>query len=197
MKPTAPIPDVALMLKVREGDESAFEALHERYQHKVLNFFYGMSRNMHMANDLCQETFLRVWKVRKRYRATGAFPAYLFGIARMIWLEGQREQRKLWRLGAAEELDLERGLAADPACHPDRCAARSEIHERIMSALDELPEAQRMVFVMRNIRGLSLEDIAAALDCPVNTVRSRKILAVKKLRHLLSNVFVSSLERTG
>ena len=63
-------------------------------------------------------------------------------------------------------------------------------------SLEELPEEQRMVFVMRNIEGLSLRDIAEALDCSVNTVRSRKILAVKKLRYLLSEFFAHNFETT-
>lgn len=195
MDPAGHVSDIALMLRVREGEEFAFASLHERYQRRVLNFFYGMSGNAHTANDLCQETFLRIWKVRKRYRATGSFAGYVFGIARMIWLEKRREQQKLWRLGIRQEPAQEDELVADRAGRPDVCAVRSEMQERILGALEDLPEEQRMVFVLRNIHGLSLEDIARALDCPVNTVRSRKILAVKKVRHVLERVFVSSLDR--
>ena len=195
MTPDGQVTDVALMRQVREGDECAFEALHTRYQQRVLNFFYALSHNGHTANDLCQETFLRIWKVRRRYQATGSFAAYLFAVARMIWLEYQREQRKLWRLGVAVDVEDDVGLAAAGDCWPDALASRSEIEGHIMQALGELPDEQRMVFVLRNIQGLSLGDIAAALDCPVNTVRSRKILAVAKLRHLLSKVFVSAAEQ--
>ncbi|MBP8128819.1 MAG: sigma-70 family RNA polymerase sigma factor [Candidatus Hydrogenedentes bacterium] len=186
------VADIALMARVRLGDESAFEELHRRYQRRVLAFFFGMAGDSHAANDLCQETFLRIWKVRRRYRATGAFPGYLFGIARMVWLERCREQRKVLRLGQREPLD-EYPLS-DPAPHPDDRAARSEASRRIGEAIEALPDEQRMVFVMRALRGLSLEDIAAALDCPINTVRSRKILAVKKLRHALAPLFASRAE---
>ncbi len=196
MEVDAAVPDVALMLRVCEGDESAFAVLHDRYQHRVLNFFFGMSGNAHTANDLCQETFLRIWKVRKRYKATGPFPAYLFAVARMIWLERRREQQKVWRLGVRLDADDGWDVAADAGGNPDVRAARSEMQDRIFRALEDLPEEQRIVFVMRNIQGLSLEDIARSLDCPVNTVRSRKILAVKKVRHLLEKVFASSLDRT-
>lgn len=189
------VPDSALMLRAREGDESAFGALHARYQHRLLNFFYSLSGDPHITNDLCQETFLRVWKVRKRYTASGPFPAYLFAIARMIWLERKREQRKVWRLGVRLNADDGWDVAADGSGGPDVHAARSEMRENILGALNELPEEQRLVFVMRNIHGLSLEDIARALDCPINTVRSRKILAVRKVRHLLEKVFETSLDR--
>lgn len=180
--------DIALMMRVRDGDESAFEALFNRHNRPLLSFFYGLSRNDSHARDLCQETFLRVWKIRKRYRATGSFPAYLFGIARMIWLEFCRQQDKTWRLGARQGEDSLHDLEADPAGCPAFQANRAELHDYIHAALEELPEEQRLVFVLRSIEGLSLEDIAAILDCPINTVRSRKILAVKKLRHLLASV---------
>lgn len=189
------VTDIALMGRVREGDECAFAVLHDRYQRKVVNFFYGLSRNHHAANDLCQETFLRIWKIRRRYRATGSFPGYLFGIARMVWLEHQREERKTWRLGTAIPIEEETGLAVSMGMLPDVRAAQSEIEHRIFGALNELPEEQRMVFILRNIQGLSLEDIASILDCPVNTVRSRKILAITKLRHVLSKVFASVTEQ--
>ncbi len=181
--------DVQLMLQVRLGDERAFEALHGRYQRKLLAFFYGMSRNPHTANDLCQETFLRVWAVRARYRATGVFAGYLFGVARMIWLEWLRAQQRAGRLGQRDGGEAAETVAARAQCRPDVRAESTEMERRLFEALEALPEEQRMVFVMRTIEGLSLETIAAALDCPLNTVRSRRILAVKRLRHLLASVY--------
>jgi RNA polymerase sigma-70 factor (ECF subfamily) len=180
--------DIVLMMRVRGGDACAFETLFQRYQRPLLNFFHGLSRNPCTARDLAQETFLRVWKIRKRYRASGSFPAYLFGIARMIWLESCRQEQKTWRLGARQgEESLSHLEAAESGC-PAWQASRSELQGHLYAALDALPEEQRMVFVLRSIDGLSLEDIAGILDCPVNTVRSRKILAVKKLRHLLESI---------
>lgn len=190
-------PDIAIMLKVRADDAGAFEELHRRYQRRVPGFFYGMCGNAQTAADLCQETFLRVWKVRRRYRATGSFAGYLFGIARMVWLESRRTARRAPKPGM-DAVQAEAGRwepADDPARAPDACAARREAAEASFLALKHLPEEQRMVFVMRTLDGLSLEDIAAALDCPVNTVRSREILAIKKVRHLLSSVFATSADR--
>ena len=188
-----PTTDLALMRRVRDGDEAAFAALHERYQRKVLNFFYGVSRDAVLSNDLCQETFLRVWKIRKRYKATGSFAAYLFGIARMVWLERQRQWWKQAKWGIRHPLE-ECQVSAQTES-PGLSAERNELDGVLQSALAELPEEQRMVFVMRTIKGLSLEDISAALDCPLNTVRSRKILAVKKLRHALESLFACPADR--
>ncbi len=190
-----PLTDVALMVRVRGGDQEAFGALHARYQTKLLAFFHGLSHNSHVANDLCQETFLRVWKVRRRYHATGAFAGYLFAIARMIWRERQRTMAQAARLGPSQDLRAAEGVRLAGAETPDGSAVRSEMGRCIHAALEELPEAQRMVFVLRHIQGLSLRDIAEAMDCPVNTVRARKLLAVKKLRRLLADVYPLALDR--
>lgn len=185
-------PDVSLMLKVRGGDQAAFEALYRRYNRRLLDFFYGMTRNAQTAEDLSHETFARIWQVRRKYQATGSFAAYLFTFGRNIWLENCRRLRKQQRLGFKQTLeDTAHELRADVSSQPDWGATRSELSERIGEALDALPEDQRMAFVMRNIEGLALSDIAAVMQCPENTVRSRKILAVKKLRALLRPVFAS------
>ena len=191
MNPCEEAPDTALMLRVRWGDEHAFSELYHRYHRRVMNFFYGMSRSAQMSEDLCQDTFLRVWKLRRKYAATGSFPAYLFAFARNVWLEQCREIKKRQRLGARQSVDDGWQLvAASPSARPDTAAMRSEIEERIFDALDDLPVEQRMAFVMRAIEGLSIEEIASAMQCPMNTVRSRKLLAVKKLRGVLKGLLV-------
>jgi RNA polymerase sigma-70 factor, ECF subfamily len=188
--PPAAIPDVAIMLRVRDDDEAAFEVLYARYNRRLQDFFYGLSRDATVAGDLAQETFLRVWKLRKKYAATGSFPAYLFTFARNIWLEKCRDYRKLRRLGIGQSLDgMEEYLAAGPQWRPDEQGRRHELETLIFAALDTLPEEQRMAFVMRTVDGVSLEDVASAMQCPTNTVRSRRILAINKLRDLLRTVF--------
>jgi RNA polymerase sigma-70 factor (ECF subfamily) len=183
--------DIALMMRVRVGDTYAFETLHGRYQRRVLGFFYGLSRDPGLSNDLCQETFLRIWMVRRRYRATGAFGAYVFAIARLVWLEHRRAEARRARLGPLAREGRAPMLSPENACGSGLNAEANEIEAHIFDALDALPEEQRLVFMLRHVRGLSLEDIAKSLDCPVNTVRSRKILAIKKLRHLLAPILAS------
>lgn len=180
--------DVELMIEVSRGDERAFAQLHARYHRRVQDFFYGLSRDSHTAADLCQETFFRIWRVRGRYAATGSFPSYLFTFARNIWLEHCRTLRKRSRLGYADTLESHRDrLRAEADQEPDALARRSELRDHVFDALDQLPEEQRMVFILRNIEGLGLEEIACVMQCPVNTVRSRKLLAQKKIRETLRN----------
>jgi len=195
LSPYQRLSDVALMLRVHNGDERAFEELYHRYYRKLLNFFYGMSRSGQMAEDLCQETFLRVWKLRRRYAATGPFSAYLFAFGRLVWLEEARRlgRHRRFHIPVSEDENWH-FFAESPLCCPDEMASRSEILERIFDALDVLPEEQRMVFVLQNIDGMTNEEISLAMQCPVNTVRSRKILAVKKLREALRGLVHSHIE---
>ncbi|GMW01296.1 MAG: hypothetical protein AMXMBFR84_24330 [Candidatus Hydrogenedentota bacterium] len=182
--------DTELMLRVREDDQCAFEALYHRYHRRLTSFFYGMCSNTLQAEELSHETFARIWHLRQRYEATGSFTAYLFSCARNIWLERCREVRKQRRLGTVETLDEAAfELRTRKSFGPDSAANRAEVYANVREALDELPEEQRMVFVMRIVEGFSLEEIARIMQCPVNTVRSRKLLAVRKLRDALKNVF--------
>jgi len=181
--------DTELMMKVGEGDESAFAEIYHRYNRRLVNFFYALTRDCHASEDLSHETFARIWHFRRRYAATGSFASYVFAFARFIWLERRRELAKLWKLGTLEPFDgTGESLPNDPSQRPDECASRSEMDEYLWEALEQLPEDQRMVFVMRVLQRMSLEDIASTMNCPVNTVRSRKLLALKKLRLLLKRV---------
>ena len=180
------LPDISLMRRVSSGDETAFAELYRRYNRKLLDFFYAMGRDPHISEELAGDTFARIWHVRSRYAAPGSFPAYLYSFARHIWLEHCRRMRKQWKLGvAADWADVETSLISLDAFRPDEAAANAELERHIVKALDALPEEQRMVFVMRVIQRMSLDDIATVMQCPVNTVRSRKLLALKRLREAL------------
>ena len=183
--------DADVMLRVKWGSESAFAELYRRYYRKLLNFFYGMSRDAQLSEDLCHETFLRVWQLRLRYAVTGSFAGYLFTVARNIWLERWRVVQRERRWRAAFPIESEAFEALAPRRPPpDELAHRAEIGEQVFMALEALPEEQRMAFVLRMIEGLALEDIARIMQCPVNTVRSRRLVAITRLREALRGLFV-------
>jgi RNA polymerase sigma-70 factor (ECF subfamily) len=184
----AEMPDTDVMVRVQWGSEVAFSELHRRYFRRLLDFFYGMSRDAQRAEDLCQETFLRLWQLRVRYTVSGSFAAYVFTVARHIWQEQCRTRRREARLEAqGAEVETVRSLL-QPS--PDELAHRAELDARIFAALDALPEEQRMAFVLRTVQGLSLDDIATIMQCPVNTVRSRRLLAITRLREVLRGMMV-------
>ncbi|HOE67006.1 MAG TPA: RNA polymerase sigma factor [Candidatus Hydrogenedentes bacterium] len=184
--------DTELMLQTREGDASAFEQIYSRHYRKVLNFFFAMSRDAGLAEDLCHETFLRIWKFRGRYAATGPFVAYLFAFARNIWFEKRRSLSRFAMQGyRVAQSEWDECADSGPLGNPADALDRAELGEAIERAIDGLPDDQRMAFVLRTVEGLSLEEIAAVMMCPVNTVRSRRILAVRKLRSSLRRLFAS------
>lgn len=186
--PRDPEADIALMLLVRGGDERAFARLYDRNYRAIQRFFFSLSRDVTVSYDLCQETFVRIWRARHRYAATGTFKAYLYTFARHIWLEQCRRVRKERMLGLASHIeDYFDSLAAPSSGEPDGLAVRAESRASIEAALDELPEEQRLAFTLRYMQGLSPEEIARVMDCPVNTVRSRKLAALRKLRELLQS----------
>lgn len=182
--------DSDVMLRVQWGSESAFAELYERYYRRLLDFFFGMSRNVQVAEDLCHETFVRIWQLRARYTPSGSFAAYAFTVARHIWHEQCRRQSRQPRtaLPFADEVRQDPPSSANDA--PDERAYRAEIGQHVFAALEKLPEEQRMAFVLRTVNGLSLYEIAAVMQCPVNTVRSRRLLAIQRLRELLQGLLV-------
>lgn len=173
------------MLRVKHGDRAAFAILHERYNRLIHSFFWGLGADSHTALDLGQETFLRIWQHRSRYAATGSFPTYALTFARFVWLEHSRSQRKGGNGSLDDTKKLIEGLTAPSTGRPDTRAFRSEISEQIVKAMSRLPNDQREAFVLQVVHGLSAADAASVMQCPVNTARSRKILALKKLRQHL------------
>ena len=179
------------MLRVQWGSESAFAELYERYYRRFLNFFFGMARDIQLSEDLCHETFMRIWQLRARYSPSGSFGAYAFTVARHIWLEQCRRTRRQLRLASPFAVETRDAFSVSSEhAAPDELAHRSDVGHQVFAALEKLPEEQRMAFILRTVEGLSLEEAAAVMQCPVNTVRSRRLLAIRRLRELLQGIFV-------
>lgn len=189
-QPQNDIPDTALMLRVSRGDREAFAVLYRRHYRKLLDFFYAMSGNASTAEDLCQECFLRVWRLRERYEPSGSVLGYVFTVGRYIWYE---QRPKIYRDQRVKSLSEARDEGFDPKDLrglPDVLASRVEIEDAILEAIAGLTEEQRMAFVLRTAQGLPLEEIARVMECPANTVRSRKLSAIKRLREALRGLLV-------
>jgi len=171
------------MSRVQRGEIAAFELLYARYARALLNFFFQMCFDRVASEDYVQETFLRVWRARERWRPVGRFSTWLFQIAKNYWLN-EREKRKLRPFHAAGE---ESPDAADPRRDgsPETVFERNEIARAIRAAVSSLSEKLRLVFVMARYQGLPYAEIAAALEIPEGTVKSRMSLAEKTLREAL------------
>jgi RNA polymerase sigma-70 factor (ECF subfamily) len=169
--------DTDLMLRVKAGSREAFAALIRRHQQSLLNFFRRMGARTDEAEDMTQETFLRLFGYRSRYEPTGKFTNLLFVLARHVRADVARRARR--RPEAPEESIDER---PDPS---SRGAARAEARLEAEAALARLSEKLRAVVVLSVYRGLEYREIAKILEIPVGTVKSRMHLAMRELREAL------------
>ncbi|MDW8281168.1 MAG: RNA polymerase sigma factor [Myxococcales bacterium] len=186
--------DETLMLRYRDGDIRAFEQLLLRHRRAVYLFilrFVGMG-NAALAEDLTQETFLRVVKHARSYEQQARFVTWLYTMARNLCVDALRRAKHR----QAQSLDApmhqqERGALldriADGSPALDRRVITQELQQRLQQAIASLPEDQREVFLMREVANLQFKDIAAIIGISENTVKSRMRYALEKLREALDD----------
>ncbi len=160
--------DAQLMLASRD-DPRAFEALFRRYSTRLVSFLARMVPERAKAEELAQDVFVRIYQARERYQPTARFSTYLFGIASNLALnELARAHRKRER-PLPDDAEIRVAVAAPSA--EDELAHR-RTREQLEEALDELPARQRAALLLRVDEGLGYEEIAAALDTSVSSVKS-------------------------
>ncbi|MFO7871814.1 MAG: sigma-70 family RNA polymerase sigma factor [Kiritimatiellia bacterium] len=176
-KKTDITPDAELMKRVRRGEEGAFADLIRRHQNSLVNFFMRMGVYDN-AKDLAQETFIRLFKYRKRYRKKAKFTTFLYLMARQVRIDYIRREAR--RKTAMEDLALESEIR-----HEQKPRRREGARIDIEETLAQLPEDTRSVIVMNMYQGLRYRDIAAALGVPIGTVKSRMFNGLRKLKELM------------
>ena len=168
--------DEWLMGRVRTGDREALEKLIRRYASPLLTFIQRMLGDRHRAEELFQETFLRVWNKRKQYRLTNTFRAWLFTIAANACRDDFRKKSPSY------VEDVERP-ASDEATNPVATAVRSETSAMVAEAVASLPPQQRSVIVLRIWNGLAYGEISRIVGIEEATARStmhRGLAALKR-----------------
>ena len=184
--------DEALMERYRAGDVRAFEVLLTRHRRPVYNFLLRSVLDPAQAEDLLQETFLRVIKGSEDYERQAKFTTWLYTIARNLCVDASRRAKHR----RAQSLDVPIGdddaggrtlldVTPDSRATVDRAVIGKQLGERIQTAVDALVEEQREVFLMREVLDLSFKEIAEVVGCPENTVKSRMRYALEKLRDAL------------
>jgi len=183
--------DESLMLRYRDGDVRAFELLVTRHRKALFNFILRFVRDTAQAEDVTQETFLRLVKGADAYERQAKFTTWLYTIARNLCVDASRrgKHRKAASLdaplsdddGAASLLDL----LPDGTAGVDRQAQSRELGLRLRQAIEALPDEQREIFLLREVADLQFNEIAKVIGCPENTVKSRMRYALEKLREAL------------
>jgi RNA polymerase sigma-70 factor (ECF subfamily) len=174
--------DDELMLLMRGGATTALRVLAARHLVRLQRFCTKFLRDPHAADDVVQETWLRIWSLRSAYRPEGKFVVLLFTSARNLCRNHARstQRRAHWLPSAGPTLDLE--LLADAQGDHLSGLIERERQRAIESALHELPEAMVEALLLRFSEALSYEDIARIVGAPESTVRSRVFHGLKQLR---------------
>jgi RNA polymerase sigma-70 factor, ECF subfamily len=174
MNPIDDDPDVALMLRVASGSQDAFATLIRRHQNPLLNFFVRMGAYLD-GEDLVQETFLRVFRYRERYRPAASFRTFLYLLARHVWTDRCRKLMRRERLTS--------WLRTDAEIRDDAPAGNGSADALdVQAALNGLSPKLREVLVLNVYQGLPYQDVADILGIPLGTVKSRINLALATMR---------------
>lgn len=169
--------DSALMLRYRDGDAAAFEALYLRHKDSLYRYLLRLAMNPHTAEDVFQEAWGKIIKARANYRPTAKFTTYLFRVAHNCFIDHvRRSKRHVGHSDAIPELE------ADPANEPERQTEQLLARQRLEAALKTLPNEQRDAFLLYEEGGLSLDDIALVTGVNRETAKSRLRYANEKLR---------------
>ena len=168
--------DKELVKRVQKGDLAAFDMLFARYQSKILNLISRYVRDPEEVQDVAQEAFIKAYRALPKFRGESAFYTWLYRIA-INTAKNHLVARS--RRPPASDVDVEDADYRDDADalrdleDPESAMAREQLRNTILTAIDDLPDELRSALTLREFEGLSYEQIAQVLDCPVGTVRSR------------------------
>jgi RNA polymerase sigma-70 factor (ECF subfamily) len=192
--PEVPTDDHSLVQRARSGDERAFRQLVERYQKKVYAVALGMVKDREDAMDVVQEAFVKVHRSLDSFKSDATFYTWLYRITVNVCIDVIR-RRGAGRTDAVEfdeqvahdlgEANLG-GVSSQLGNDPEKAVLQREVGEKIQAALEQIPEKHRAILLLRELDGLSYEELAQVLDIPKGTVMSRLFHARVKVQKLLA-----------
>lgn len=170
-----PLSDNSLMLKVREGDLQKLGLLFERYKNLLFGYFFKLSKDKDLAEDLVQTVFIRVIKYKHAYRGDGSFKTWIFHIARNIQVDHWRKEKKLGIKVDADQ--MEDSFSAD-----NESSIKEANLQLLEKALDLLPVKKKELIVLSKLKGMKYKEIAQILNLTEPIVKVRAFRALKSLK---------------
>ena len=168
--------DLELVRRVQSGDKSAFDVLVLKYQQKVINLVTRYVHDPHIAMDVSQESFIKAYKGLKNFRGDSAFYTWLYRIAintAKNHLVSKSRRMPDDDIDAREAEQYDGGGKLRDISTPENQMMTDEIKNTLNKAIEALPDDLRIAITLRELEGLSYEEISDAMDCPIGTVRSR------------------------
>ena len=197
-------PDVRLMLQVRDGDAAAFEELVVRYQARLLTVLEHLVNSRELAEDLAQETFLRVFRARDRYTPDAKFSTWLFTIANNVASNARRNRSRrkevaapAGRPGDTAAFGLDQIAQAASSLMPTRAVDKAEQAEIVRLALEALNDRQRLALLLSKFEGMCYQDIAATMNLSVQAVKSLLSRARGNLQKILEPYMLTGVKPSG
>jgi RNA polymerase sigma-70 factor (ECF subfamily) len=190
--------DLKLVERVQRGERAAFDLLVLRYQHKVLKLIMRYVHDASEAEDISQEAFVKAYRALGSFRGDSAFYTWLYRIAintakNALVANKRRPMEYDLDLQNPEQYDMQARLKESAT--PEALLLTDEIRDTVNAAIEDLPDDLRTAIVLREIDGLSYEEIAATMECPVGTVRSRIFRAREAIDKRLRPIFDGGLGR--
>ncbi|WP_425501953.1 RNA polymerase sigma factor RpoE [Pseudoxanthomonas sangjuensis] len=168
--------DLELVKRVQRGDSAAFDLLVRKYQHRIVALVGRYVHDWSESQDVAQETFLRAYRALGSFRGDAQFYTWLHRIAvntAKNHLVAHNRRPPTDDVDAADAEQFDAGARLRDTDTPERELMRQELERTVMKAVDALPEELRTAITLREVDGLSYEEIAQKMDCPIGTVRSR------------------------
>lgn len=185
--------DRALVERVQRGDKAAFDLLVRKYQHKIVSVISRYVSDWSECQDVAQEAFIRAYRAIGSFRGDSAFYTWMYKIGintAKNYLVSQGRRPPTEDIAVEDAVQFEGATRLHETATPERELLREEIEQTVFATVEQLPEELRVAITLREVDGLSYEEIAEAMACPIGTVRSRIFRAREaidlKLRPLLS-----------
>jgi RNA polymerase sigma-70 factor, ECF subfamily len=191
--------DQQLVERVQRGDKAAFDLLVSKYQRKIFRLLSRLIRDQAEIEDIAQEAFIKAYRALPNFRGDSAFYTWLYRIAINTAKNHLVSQGR--RAPTTTEADIEEAETFDDGDHlrdlntPESMLLTKQVGEAVNRAIDELPEDLRTAIVLREIEGLSYEEIAESMSCPIGTVRSRIFRAREAIAQELKPVLDTAKDK--
>jgi RNA polymerase sigma-70 factor (ECF subfamily) len=191
--------DQQLVERVQRGDKGAFDLLVSKYQRKIFRLLSRLIRDQAEVEDVAQEAFIKAYRALPNFRGDSAFYTWLYRIAINTAKNHLVSQGR--RAPTTTEADIEEAETFDDGEHlrdlntPDSMLLTKQVGEAVNRAIDQLPEDLRTAIVLREIEGLSYEEIAESMNCPIGTVRSRIFRAREAIAQELKPVLDTAKDK--
>ena len=186
--------DKEIIERVKNGDKKAYDLLVLKYQQRVINLISRFVKNYADALDISQETFIKAYKALPNFRGESAFYTWLYRIAvntakNHLTVQSRKITKSDYDVAEIEQ--IEGNMTLTEQTTPENLLIKDELQETVLNTIENLPEDLKSAIMLREIEGLSYEEIAAVMECPVGTVRSRIFRAREtidnKIKPLLKN----------